>query len=398
MAAQLFAAVDPDGVLRAYGSNLHEVVEAAASYAPNVTVEGADASGAAYGDLSDFAAVPASSMPGFALKGCGLPVIDIDRVMKLSLEEAYARLVPYFPMTKTRRSGEVVPVATYKTAKSMSENILGQNYKTSKETPEDPSSVQGLSLLPFNLGSKMSTRALPQKGLGLCVGSSAACRQSCLVYSGHNTIDLYNVLVKTSRTEALSLEPEAFARMLVENVGRHVKPKRGGNGYEPFVRLNVFSDVPWELVFPGLFEMYSDAQFYDYTKVPGRVTPANYDLTFSWSGVNQGYVEHELRGGRRIAVVFLLPGTLHTRREKPLPASFMGYPVVDGDVSDVRPRDPSPGIVGLRWKLPLGAAAAVRHRTDNSFVVPCIEVDGTLVATQSARQEPIVDVDESETP
>lgn len=394
---QLFAVVDPNGELRAYGSNLHKAVEHASTYSERVVVEGADGSGGVLAGFGDFAAKEPSLMPQLALSNAGLRPIDIDTVMRMSLEEAHAKLLPYFPQSRTRKSGEVVAVGTYKTAKSMAENLLGQNYKTSKETPEDPSSVMGLSLLPYDMGKKMSSKSLPMRGLGLCVGSSAACRQACLVYSGHNMIDIYNMVVKTARTESLLLEPEAFARMLVEGVGRHVKPRRGGNGYEPFVRLNVFSDVPWELVFPGLFEMYGEANFYDYTKVPGRMPPSNYDLTFSYSGVNQTYVEYELGRGRRIAVVFLVPGTLQTRREQSLPPTFMGHGVVDGDVSDVRPRDPAPGVVGLRWKLPLGQTADKRQDNQNAFVVPCVEVDGVLVASQSARQEPIVDPDSETT-
>lgn len=396
MARQLFAAVDPDGVLRAYGSNLHEAVTFASTLASQVVVEGADESGQGFGDAS-FSALAPEKMPQVALNNAGLRPIDFDAVMRLSLEEAHAKLLPFFPTQRTRKSGEVVGVATYKTAKSMADNILGQNYKTSKETPEDPSDVMGLSLLPYDMAKRTSSRPLPLRGLGLCAGSSAACRQACLVYSGHNMIDIYNMVVKTARTEALLLEPTAFARMLVEGVKKHMRPARGSGGYEPLVRLNVFSDVPWELVLPGIFDHFSDSQFYDYTKVPGRTPPSNYDLTFSYSGVNQTYVEHELQRGRRVAVVFLLPGTLRTRREAPLPNSFMGYPVVDGDISDVRPRDPAPGVVGLRWKLPLGQTKDKRQDTQNAFVVPCIEVDGVLIASQSARQEPIVDADEKET-
>jgi len=393
---QLFAAVDPDGSLRAYGSNLHEAVQFAATLAPQVVVEGADGSDGRMAGFGEFAALAPEKMPQVALNNSGLKPIDFDAVMRMSLEEAHSKLVPFFPTTKTRKSGEVVPVATYKTAKSMADNLLGQNYKTAKETPEDPSDVMGLSLLPYDMAKKTSGRSLPLRGLGLCAGSSAACRQACLVYSGHNMIDIYNMVVKTARTEALLLEPVAFARMLVEGVKKHMKPARGSGGYEPLVRLNVFSDVPWELVLPGIFEEFSSSQFYDYTKVPGRNPPSNYDLTFSYSGVNQTYVEYELNRGRRIAVVFLLPGTLQTRREASLPNTFMGYPVVDGDVSDVRPRDPAPGVVGLRWKLPLGQTKEKRQDTKNAFVVPCEEVDGVLVATQSARQEPIVDADEKE--
>jgi len=119
-------------------------------------------------------------------------------------------------------------------------------------------------------------------------------------------------------------------------------------------------------------------------------------LTFSWSGVNQRYVESEVARGRRVAVVFLLPGGLHARRSMALPSTFMGLPVVDGDVSDVRPRDPAPGVVGLRWKIPHGKNIQLERQENRAFVVPVAELDGQLVASQSARQEPIVDPDTQE--
>jgi len=271
-----FAVLDPSGDLLTVEKTQADAIRAASGVAPNVQVEGALAGedgteAGGYGNYDAFDAPPADQMPAIALRASGLYPIDLDEAMRLSLEEAHGQLVKYFPSRRTRKSGEVVPVAQYETAHSMSRSILGQNYKTAKQTPERPSDVQGLSLLPYNLGGKMSARPLAMRGLGLCVGNSAACRAACLVYSGHNTIDIYNMVVKTSRTEALLLKPLAFARMLVENVRFHMERKR--SDYEPFCRLNVFSDIPWELVLPGLFEMFPDDRFYDYTKVPGRETP-----------------------------------------------------------------------------------------------------------------------------
>ena len=53
------------------------------------------------------------------------------------------------------------------------------------------------------------------------------------------------------------------------------------------VRPNVLSDIPWERVYSDMFETFYDVQFYDYTKRPNRVVPANYDLTFSRSETNE---------------------------------------------------------------------------------------------------------------
>jgi hypothetical protein len=87
-------------------------------------------------------------------------------------------------------------------------------------------------------------------------------------------------------------------------------------------------------------------------------------------------------------------------------------PVIDGDVSDVRPYDTKYGrcIVGLRWKDPRGkkaegdaateggtkAAQMLKLALDRAFVLPVQLHDGVLVAGVSARQESIIDADDEE--
>lgn len=352
------------------------------------------------------------TMPDAALRAAGLTPITREQIDAMSKQEAYRRILPFIPKGRNREGG-FMPITAYNTVPGMIRRWIGQNYKTAKETPERPSDVQGLSLTPHSilrdfLGGQTNVKTL-------CLGSSPACRAACLVYSGQNAADPYNLQIKIGRTHALVAEPAAFVRILIEAIGMHLRAApskpwvraidgrtQSGTGVDQFFRLNVFQDIPWELFTPWLFSYrlqhrsgiidFGQASFYDYTKVPGRVTPPNYDLTFSYSGSNQGFVEEELQRGRRIAVVFLLPGSYRQRRVAPLPGRYMGFPVVDGDVSDVRPRDPAPSVVGLRWKLPKGTETG-RDQASSAFVVPCEIIDGQLIATQSARQEPIHDVD-----
>lgn len=391
----MYAVVDQTGEVRTIEPSVERAVYSAGTIAPAVQIEVMPQHGE-LGDAVELGQTDPASMPQIALQASGLRPFALAEVMSLSLEGAWSQLRPFFPTTRLHKDGSITPVLVYDTPTSMSRSLLGQNYKTSKETPERPSDVQGLSLLPHSMALTIAAQAggsLPMKTL--CAGASRACKASCLVYSGHNMIDVYNTQVKFARTQALLLRPQAFLRMLVENVGFHAASATR-RGYEPFVRLNVFQDIPWELVLPELFSAYSAVRFYDYTKVPGRQVPPNYDLTFSFSGVNDAFVDHEMRRGRRIAVVFLLPGNVETRRCLPLPRTFLGLPVVDGDVSDIRPRDPAPSIVGLRWKLPHGQDVDLEAQENRAFVVRVRQIDGQLVATQSARQEPIVDADSTE--
>jgi hypothetical protein len=120
-------------------------------------------------------------------------------------------------------------------------------------------------------------------------------------------------------------------------------------GFGFAVRFNGTSDIDLTKVLINnktLFELFPDVQFYDYTKNVGKFmnAPANYHLTFSYSGRNIENAKMLLNNGFNVAVVFNVP------KGKDLPATFLGYPVIDGDLTDYRPSDPANVIVGLRWK------------------------------------------------
>lgn len=338
------------------------------------------------------------------------PVFDYAAARNMDVEDAYRRLVPLFPRIRYKRTGKSIRVGTYDQAvgttskKGMAFAILGQNYKTAKGTPAHiitqlrertgfrQANVLGLSLLPqtqtytepmvkdimagarefFGVGEVRPVR------LNACVRATPQCAASCLVFSGRNLAEDYNTVKKYALVQALVHEPQAFMRMLIEAIRIH-RETSFRLEVMPLVRLNVFSDLPWELMAPELFDGFPDVQFYDYTKVPNRKPPPNYDLTFSFAGTDQNVeaMDHEIREQhRRVAVVFAatgirviagekveipkaprymrrLPGserlTPHYAR---LPETFLGLPVIDGDESDMRPYDPAPSIVGLRWKNP----------------------------------------------
>lgn len=405
----LYAVIDPDGFVRNLVDNVNQAVQAASHYAPFVHVESGPVSRAGLSGLGDLGALYLER-PVNALRMSGIEPFSMPT---MSIEEAHATLLPYFPTHKLVRGQKIngkrvffeipkqVQITGYSTPTKMADNLLGQNYKTAKEDEsfETRADVQGLSLLPsLSYGEAAQTPG----ARNACVGASEACIKSCLVYSGHNTIDPYNVQIKAARTRALVQQPRAFVRMLAEAISRHQRVRKA----QPYVRLNVFSDLPWELICPDLFEQFKNMSFYDYTKVENRNTPSNYDLTFSFSGVNHAQVGYELSRGRRIAVVFIPPERIPSKgraRGAGLPshldaAMFGGsgmIPVIDGDVSDVRPRDPGQVIVGLRWKIPMGRQEeAFAQARQSAFAVPVERVGDALIAATSARMEPLVDADD----
>ncbi len=97
---------------------------------------------------------------------------------------------------------------------------------------------------------------------------------------------------------------------------------------------------------------FPELQVYDYTKNPGKARsttlPANYDVTYSFHErtdmLGSDWVNETVRRGTNVAVVF------DTAKGEPLPDTWRGMPVLDGDIHDERYWDPPGHIVGLRLK------------------------------------------------
>jgi hypothetical protein len=106
-------------------------------------------------------------------------------------------------------------------------------------------------------------------------------------------------------------------------------------GLTPVVRLNGTSDIDWTtrmLDGKTLFEHFPDVQFYDYTKRVNIVRKAilipNYHITASYSSAGRYHssMRKFLLTDANIAVVF----------DGDQPSTFLGLPVIDGDLSDLR--------------------------------------------------------------
>ena len=187
----------------------------------------------------------------------------------------------------------------------------------------------------------------------------ARCKDPCLLTAGRGV--MRNVqAARVAKTHRFFVDRENFMADFVWSVQTlirmaHRRSQVIGRPVIPMVRPNGTSDILWETVpvehggqtYANLMELFSTTQWYDYTKIPGRKVPANYDLTFSYSGVPAYFkvVSKALKRKMRMAVVFR-----HATEANPLPKKFMGMRVVDGDDSDVRVRDPHGVVVGLYAK------------------------------------------------
>jgi hypothetical protein len=325
-----------------------------------------------------FEAMRISGLPWNEKYGVGITLAQVLAAFPLNdrgLRDAHAALLKFFP-----NKPELFGYAAWASPRLMAENLLKSNTKTTKAIKGadgmiEPSYSVGLNLMPYAFGALLSATSVreqreayerdeknqelrpvayrslpliapaldlkphetpaqyaarrrelglePKRGMvwslekmqGLCVGSSRECRASCLVFTGQNGAVKYNDLSKMYAERALFFEPLAFARMLIESIDAHYAYCRRA-GLRPYVRLNVYSDICWELFFPDLFDHFEAKYghdpkrgglwFYDYTKVQGRAARPrpNYDLTFSYSGNNLAATKTALESGMRVAVVF----------------------------------------------------------------------------------------------
>ena len=211
---------------------------------------------------------------------------------------------------------------------------------------------------------------MPANGSGvqLCpMAQTAQCHEACLFTAGRGAMS--NVMLSRLRkTLYFNQYREQFMAQLSSEIATYQR-KAKREGFKLVVRLNGTSDIRFENIAlplngaPNIFELHSDVQFYDYTKLANRRNiPANYDLTFSYSGVPayQAQVSKAIEAGERIAVVFRSRGIVDAMLASG--ETFLGLSIVDGDDSDIRHLDPKRAIVALYAK------GKARHDT-SGFVV-----------------------------
>ena len=181
-------------------------------------------------------------------------------------------------------------------------------------------------------------------GYEVCPKRSEGCTAACLYTAGMGAFSTTQK-ARIAKTKAFFEDRDNFLTQLRKDIKALVK-KANKLNMTPAIRLNGTSDIEWTRF--GIMEEFSDVQFYDYTKVLNRLTkdiPANYHLTFSQHETNGFEVLTALNSGFNAAVVF------STKKGEELPKEWNGFPVVDGDETDLRFLDPKGGyVVGLRAK------------------------------------------------
>jgi hypothetical protein len=202
-------------------------------------------------------------------------------------------------------------------------------------------------------------------GVGnLCGDASIGCIEICL--GQHSGAAIYYPSVIQSRIDKarrFMKERAAYMRDMTSAISAAYR-KAQREGLKLCVRPNGSTDLAWEGLKGGdglsLVAAFPSIQFTDYTKSFKRALaharghfPDNYHLTFSHSETNGEQCMHILEAGGNVAVVF----------GNGLPDVWNGFPVINGDLHDLRHLDPRGVVVGLSPKGPKA------KRDQSGFVV-----------------------------
>lgn len=178
----------------------------------------------------------------------------------------------------------------------------------------------------------------------------AGCFEGCLKSAGRGAFNSTQ-RARAAKTAFFRENQRAFMLSMAADIWA-LQRRAEKLGLTPLVRPNGTSDIPFENIqIDGktIFQMFADVQFYDYTKHPSRnlafKTAGNYDLTYSFSAITPKPIS--IKGlsnpaNKRTAVVF--------QKQSDIPPEFRGWPVVDGDDTDVRHIEPQHVVVALYAK------------------------------------------------
>ena len=186
-------------------------------------------------------------------------------------------------------------------------------------------------------------------GYETCPKRTQGCTAACLNTAGRGGMfkkgETTNMIqqARIRKTKMFFEDRENFLATLESDIRKAIKQAEK-KGLIPVFRLNGTSDIAWEKY--GIIQKFPDVQFYDYTKILGRKVNglANYHLTFSDADGNDDDVLKAFEQGYNVATVFGI------KKSQPMPETYNGVPVFNGDESDLRFLDPKGVVVGLYAK------------------------------------------------
>lgn len=196
-------------------------------------------------------------------------------------------------------------------------------------------------------------------GYNTCPKATVGCTAACLNTAGRGGMfkkgETTNAIQKARirKTKMFFENRQQFMVDLVKDIELGIK-QAAKKDLIPVFRLNGTSDLSFEkyevvrngVLYRNIFAAFPETQFYDYTKILGRKVKdiKNYQLTFSAADGNDLDVIRAINEGYNIATVFGI------KKTEPMPETYNGLPVFNGDESDLRFLDPKGVVVGLYAK------------------------------------------------
>jgi len=196
-------------------------------------------------------------------------------------------------------------------------------------------------------------------GFETCPKRTEGCTAACLNTAGRGGMfkkgETTNTIQKARirKTRLFFEDRVSFMNLLVKDIELAIK-QSAKLSLIPVFRLNGTSDIAFEKyevlrngqTYSNIFFAFPEVIFYDYTKILGRKINfiPNYSLTFSAADGNDADVQKAIAQGYNVATVFGIKKTL------PMPETYLGRPVFNGDESDLRFLDPKGVVVGLYAK------------------------------------------------
>ena len=222
---------------------------------------------------------------------------------------------------------------------SMLPKLVTVNRKLELVDESDPYMTAGVQLAPSH-ASGYNTCANANGCANVCL-FGAGHGQRHMIHDGKHTVWIARII----RTILFYEYRDQFMAQLVKEM-QAFRRKAKRKGYKTAFRPNVISDIDWVKLGPAIFDQGMDV-VYDYAKVEKRINyhSEKYHITLSrQETTSDALVFDTVSSGVNVAVVF------STKKGQPLPKTYLGLPVLDGDLTDNRFNDPAGHIVGLRVK------------------------------------------------
>jgi hypothetical protein len=218
---------------------------------------------------------------------------------------------------------------------------LISNGNTNAKTIKNDQETYILYLSPYNLNDT---------GKNVCPFATKGCAKACLNSAGRGKFS--NVqLARRRKTNLFFQDPQKFTQDLALDLAK-INNKALKENKTIFVRLNGTSDINFEKLLNRYlnisFAQFAGLKFYDYTKDKNKALEystnekrVKYRITYSRSEKDTDMdIKTLLNNGVNVAAVF----------SKDLPNTYLGYPVINGDLTDLRFNDQLGVIVGLKAK------------------------------------------------